>query len=201
MAHFLSTQGFLGASVALVALEGFSAGSSPSPISSTICDQGAGDPSGLCVQGFMGFSPLPPSATPTLRAAVYYRLTQLDDLADLVGVRIYPDRPPQSWVPSSGPVVIYSVESEQRDTDLDGVASTAAAVVNLKVASPVLADCEQGFVLLTAEFPAADVVLAGLTVDAILIEGESESFDYLPDGLDTVIYGVSQDFTVLYQTG
>jgi hypothetical protein len=141
-----------------------------------------------------------PAYTSRLRRAVHARLSGLAPVVAVVGTRIYPARPAQGWDPSAGPCLLHDVGDMDVETDLDGNTSTGDARVDLLAVASTLAVAESLQRLLLKQFPGSGLVAAGVTLDAVLADGEGQTNTLRPDGTDSILYTVTQRFTVLFQT-
>jgi hypothetical protein len=164
---------------------------------STVVMQGLGDGTLVVTQGYG----TPRYAATSLRAAIHARLVALAGVVAIVGPRVYPDHPPQSWSYTDGPSLSHQVIAHTFDLDLDGAVLSGEALVQFTARSLAKLDGLAVLEVLRRQLVGTSADWSGVKVDYVAWSGKRCHPALIGDGSDAQLYIASIDCTIGHQPG
>jgi len=130
-------------------------------------------------------------------ASTFFKI--VDDGVASLSSRIYPVSAPQA---ATRPFVVYELDNEQPHDDLSGHAGLTDASFAVSVWDDTYSGAKAKAVLVRTALVDADISAAidGITIHRISHDNSSDQKAWSGDGAEFPLYGVEQDYTVVYES-
>jgi hypothetical protein len=144
----------------------------------------------------VGGAPPPPTGPATLREALYSKLASIDDLTEIVGVRVDFNGRPQG---DALPAVTHYIASRSFDHDLYGPSGVSTATWQVDCWSKNELQAATMAKLVRDEFSTFHGMIGQVDVLGCFLEDESDLPEFPRNGTDSYTFRVNLEFTVVHR--